>query len=206
MTFVYDIYVNFQPVYYDFYEWSKKDKITHIKKIPIFTIKEDTFKKVLAHENIIDETSLELIKEKADIFKKKKKVSAVLLTNNKDIVAILLNNKGKIIKKSSLLLEEENAILRNIHKIDFLPLSLTETCKNKIILSTRNEQEIEQYLLTNFSHMEGQEISYLYFECFGKVKEDKKMMEKELISEIINGNEKISSISYDFLKLIGTNS
>lgn len=62
MTFVYDIYVNFQTVCYDFYEWNKKDKITHIKKIPIFEIKEDVFKNILVNENKIDDESLEVIK------------------------------------------------------------------------------------------------------------------------------------------------
>lgn len=206
MTFVYDIYVNFQNICYDFYEWNKKDKITHIKKIPIFAVEEDTFQNILAHDNKIDDKTLELLKDKADIFKKKKKISATLLTNNKDIIAILLNTNGRIIKKSCLLLEEENSILRNIHKIDFLPLTLTEISKNKKVVATREEQEREKFLLNNLSHMQEQEMKYLYFECFGKIKTDKTLMEKEILSEIKRGNEKISSISYHFLKLIGINS
>ncbi len=206
MTFVYDIYVNFQTVCYDFYEWNKKDKITHIKKIPIFEIKEDVFKNILVNENKIDDESLEVIKNKTDIFKKKKKISAALLTNRKDIVAILVSNNGKIIKKSCLLLDEESAILRNIHKIDFLDLSLAELEKKGIVLATRNELEREKYLLENFSHMKEQELVYLYFECFGEVQKDKKIIEHDLKKAITNGNEKISSISYNFLKLIGTNS
>lgn len=206
MTFVYDIYVNFQSVCYDFYEWNKKDKITHIKKIPIFEVKEDTFEKVIANENRIDDTTLELILNKTEVFKKKKKITAMLLTNGKDIIAILLNNNGRISKKSFLLLEEENSILRNIHKIDFLPLSLIELEKKKIVLATRYEIEREKYLLENFSHMKEQELIYLYFECFGEVQKDKRIIERELKKEILGGNEKISSISYNFLKLIGTNS
>lgn len=204
MTFVYDIYVNFQTVYYDFYEWNKKDKIIHIKKIPIFEVKNDIFQKMIIHENKIDDTSLELIKNKTEVFKKKRKISAVLFTNNQDIIAVLLNNSGKIIKKSCLLLEEESMILRNVHKIDFLPLTLTELGKNEPILATRNEIERKKFLLENFSQMKEQEIIYLYFECFGEVKKEKEEMEKELKREINSNNEKISTISYNFLKLIGT--
>lgn len=206
MTFVYDIYVNFQDICYDFYEWNKKDKITHIKKIPIFEIEEETFKKILANDNKIDEVSFEFMKNKTEIVKKKKKISATLLTNHKDIIAILLNSNGKIIKKSSLLLEEENAILRSLHKIDFLPITLTEIEKRKVILTTRKEQERETYLLNSFPHIEEQELKYLYFECFGKIKDSTESMEKELMKEISSGNEKISSICDNFLKLIGTNS
>lgn len=206
MTFVYDIYVNFQTVCYDFYEWNKKDKITHIKKIPIFEVNEDIFTKILANENRIDELSFNTIQNKTEVIKKKKKISATLLTNNKDIIAILLNNNGKIIKKSSLLLEEESAILRNLHKIDFLPIHLTEIEKNKLTTTTREEQEREKFVLKNFQYIQEQELSYLYFECFGEIKTNTKLMEKELIKEICKGNEKVSSICDNFLKLIGTNS
>lgn len=204
MTFVYDIYVNFQTVCYDFYEWNKKDKIMHIKKIPIFEVKNDIFQRMIIYENKIDNTSLELIKNKTEVFKKKRKISAALFTNNQDIIAVLLNSSGKIIKKSCLLLEEESMILRNVHKIDFLPLTLTELGKNEPILATRNEIERKKFLLENFSQMKEQEIIYLYFECFGKVKKEKGQMENELKREINSNNEKISTISYNFLKLIGT--
>jgi len=149
MTFVYDIYVNFQNICYDFYEWNKKDKIMHVKKIPIFEITEENFGKIIINDNKIDNQSLELIKNKAEIFKKKKKMSAVLFTNNKDILAVQFQNDGKIIKKSFLLLEEENTILKSIHKIDFLNLELTELEKKKIVLSTRNEIERTKYLLNH---------------------------------------------------------
>ncbi len=206
MTFVYDIYVNFQNICYDFYEWNKKDKIMHVKKIPIFEITEESFGKIIINDNKIDNQSLELIKNKAEIFKKKKKMSAVLFTNNKDILAVQFQNDGKIIKKSFLLLEEENTILKSIHKIDFLNLELTELEKKKIVLSTRNEIERTKYLLNHLSHIEKEELDYLYFECFGKKETNLKLIEKKLKNEIMIGNEKISSITYNFFKLIGTNS
>ena len=56
MTFVYDIYVNFQNICYDFYEWNKKDKIMHVKKIPIFEITEENFGKIIINDNKIDNT------------------------------------------------------------------------------------------------------------------------------------------------------
>lgn len=31
MNYIYDIYLNFNEVAYDFFEWNKNDKITHIK-------------------------------------------------------------------------------------------------------------------------------------------------------------------------------
>lgn len=206
MTFVYDIYVNFQNICYDFYEWNKKDKITHIKKIPIFEISDENFGNIIANDNKIDFNTFEIIKNKAEIFKRKKKLSAVLLTNNKDIIAIQLHNDGRIIKKSFLLLEEENAILKNIHKIDFLNITLIELEKKEITLSTRREMERKKFLLENFSNIKQEELGYLYFECFGKRENDFRTIENTLKKEILIGNETVSSITYNFFKLIGTNS
>lgn len=206
MTYVYDIYVNFQTICYDFYEWNKKDKITHIKKIPIFQIEEDIFKNILIHENKVDLEAFQVIQNKTEIFKKKKKVSAALLTNNKDIMAVLFDADGKIIKKSFLLLEEENSILKSIRKVDTLDLKLIEIQKQEVILATRLEIERKNFLLKNISNMEDSELIYLYFECFGTKENNRKYIENILKKEFINGNESVSEISYNFLKLICTNS
>ena len=44
MNFIYDIVLNFNKDYYDFFEWNKKDNIISIKKIPLFFVKNDIFK------------------------------------------------------------------------------------------------------------------------------------------------------------------
>ena len=70
MSYIYDIILNFQKNYYEFYEWNDEDEITHIKKIPIFktttidfqTIKKDTIK--------FSEKFLETINNKTEKFKK----------------------------------------------------------------------------------------------------------------------------------------
>ena len=38
MKYIYDIELNFNNKYYEFYEWEKKDNITHINKIPYYKI------------------------------------------------------------------------------------------------------------------------------------------------------------------------
>ena len=38
MNYIYDILLNFQNEYYDFFEWNTNDQITHIKKIPIIKV------------------------------------------------------------------------------------------------------------------------------------------------------------------------
>ena len=205
MTFVYDIYVNFQSICYDFFEWNKKDKITRIKKIPIFQIDENIFVQILAYDTQIDLQTLECIKNKTEIFKQKNKITAALFTNNKDIIAVLIDDNGKIIKKSFLLLEEENTILQSIRKVDYQHLELTKLKRQKIDLVTRKEKDRTQFLLKELAKMSSLELCYLFFECFGIRETDEKRAKKMLTLEISNGNEEVCVTSYNFLKLICTN-
>ncbi len=202
MTFVYDVYVNFQPICYDFYEWNKQDKISHVKKIPIFQIEDSIFQSLLIHDCILDQNTFHLIFEKTEVYKQKKKLSAVLFTNNRDILALLLDDDGKVIKKSFLLLEEENTILKSIRKVDFLKIAPIQLSKKVPPLETREEKEKRTFLLKEVKEMEDSQLIYLYFECFGKREENRIHIEKTLIDEIQKGNKEIEDISYNFLKLI----
>jgi len=38
MNYIYDVVLNFQKEYYDFYDWNKNDNIYHMRKIPILKI------------------------------------------------------------------------------------------------------------------------------------------------------------------------
>ena len=38
MEYIYDIVLNFNDCYYEFYEWNSKDKIINVKKIPVYRI------------------------------------------------------------------------------------------------------------------------------------------------------------------------
>lgn len=38
MNYIYDIVVNFQKNYYEFFEWQKEDKIKNITRLPIYKV------------------------------------------------------------------------------------------------------------------------------------------------------------------------
>ena len=52
MDYIYDIVLNFQNDYYDFYEWKQSNKIINVKKIIIF-IQVFFQKKILFHHHIL---------------------------------------------------------------------------------------------------------------------------------------------------------
>lgn len=202
MNYIYDIYVNFQKQYYDFYEWNKKDQITHIKRIPVFKINEYSFKNIIRNETKIDLQFVELLKDKTDIFNTKNKITACLFTDGKDIVAAQLNKDGNVIKKSSLLLDEEYDILRGIDTMPAKNLNIQKVQSFKKSFLTRNEIARNRYILRNISKMDDKKILYLYFECFNKEETNRNKVENKIKQEIIKNNDKVCSISYNFLKLI----
>ena len=71
MSYIYDILLNFNTKYYDFFEWNKNDEITHIKKIPIFKTTSEDFLKIKLNTVKFSENLLNLIENKTEIFKKK---------------------------------------------------------------------------------------------------------------------------------------
>ena len=50
MNFIYDILLNFNNEYYEFYDWNNDDKLTHIRKMPIFKISDDALKNIIYNE------------------------------------------------------------------------------------------------------------------------------------------------------------
>ena len=43
MNYIYDIVINLNQQYYDFFEWNQNDVVYHIRKIPIFKIESQDF-------------------------------------------------------------------------------------------------------------------------------------------------------------------
>ena len=96
MNYAYDILLNFQNKYFEFYEWNKKDIITHIKKIPILKITTKDLNVIKTNKIKLDKEFLKKIENKAETFKKEK-INAILLTDGEDTVALKIN---KPIQKS----------------------------------------------------------------------------------------------------------
>ena len=54
MDYIYDIILNFQNNYYEFYEWKKEDKIINIKKILVYKISNEDYLSLKYNDVIID--------------------------------------------------------------------------------------------------------------------------------------------------------
>lgn len=212
MTYIYDIVLNFNNDFYEFYEWDKNDNLTLIKKIPLIKVESDFLDQVFNLKLKIDDPLILEITDKCEVNNKKKKILkyACLLTDSYRIIGILLNNKGEIIKLSDLLLDEAFETL-NISKrlqIRNIAYNILGTRNNSYFL-TRNEIKIKEYMEFELKRINKEndleKLKYLYFEFFNKTPTDDLNIYKELL-KTINTNLTTNHLKlYKLLKLIHQN-
>lgn len=209
MNYIYDILTNFNEVYYDFYEWEKKDNITHIKKIPIIKIDKESFEQIVTHTFQIDSKLIKKIESKTEIWNSKKNLSdkfLLLITNGIDVIGFQFNEMGICIKRSSLLADEELDIIETAKKLEtqIIDYQLLKKIDNSFV--TRNELKNKSFLINELNKLsisrDINKINYLYFECFNKKESNFKKALNTIINNIDNKN--ILNILNDFFNLIKT--
>ena len=207
MNYIYDVLTNFFENYYDFYEWEKKDKLIHFKKIPIIKINKEDYNIIFTNQIKIDNELLNKIKNKAEIWNNKEKDNYyLLLTNGTDITGIEFNNEGISNKRSSLIVDEELDILNTIRKTDnkIIKYKIINTLETKLM--TRKEIQDKEYIMNHLNNLslskDIDKINYLYYECFNKTEKNINKALKNIIKNI--NNKEILKTLYNFFTLTKT--
>ena len=202
MNYIYDIFLNLQPIPYDFYDWNKDDKIIHVKKIPAFKISNYDFKNIKNNIISVDKSFLKAINNKTFLFKNNqtsKINTSALFSNGKDIIAIKFN-KNKINQlKSTLTIDDYQDIINIINKQKEIKINYKIVKKIKpAIFKTRLEIENEKYIYNElkkiYNHNNYKKLSYICLECFGKSEEDINKAVKKIKKEIIKKNDNFNKI------------
>lgn len=205
MNYIYDIHLNFNKMYFDFYEWSDKDEILHIKKIPIIRTSTNIFKSIVSNKIKLDTESFKCIKNKTELINKDIKITGLILTDNKNICALKFDNYGNKIMMSSFNLDDEYNILHNSNKLKEETLNFKIIRKINYIFETRKEVVQKNYLLKTISTLPFDTLKYIYYECFDKEENDNQIMQKNIIKQIKQNNFTINNKIYNILKPISTN-
>ena len=175
MINIYDLFLNFQINYYEFYEWNNTDNLMHIKKINLMKISSDDYNNILNKEISFNDDFLFSIFNKCEYIENRKVLTipyAILFTDSYRVVGVVIDINGHIIKYSSLDLEDEEDVLDVSEKlacckIKYKILGEKCFCYDK----TRDEIEIINYirndLKDSFRLKKYDKIKYLYYEYFG---------------------------------------
>lgn len=205
MNYIYNIHLNFNKMYFDFYEWNDNDEIIHIKKIPIIRTNTNTFKTIISHKIKLEQKYLENIEKKTEISNKDYKLNCLIITDTKNVVALKFDNCGTKIMMSSFNLEDEYNILHNSNKLKETDIYFKTIKKSNYIFETRQEIDQKEYLLKNISILPFDTLKYIYYECFNKEENDHKIMKKNIINLIHQNNFILNNKIYNILKPISTN-
>ena len=209
MNYIYDILLNFQDEYYDFFEWNPNDKITHIKKAPIIKISNEDLTTIREYEIKFSDEFLKQIYNKTQIFKKYD-INIVnyicIFCSDKETIGVKMNKNGIVTGKSSLLLDENDEILEvsenmEITRINVWPHHKIKTPKfhtRKEIVESKETIKKLQHL---FKNGEENKLNYLFFECFGKKETDINKAFNKIKNEVYKYNDNYNKIN-DFLKII----
>lgn len=204
MNFIYDIVLNFNRDYYDFFEWNKKDNIINIKKIPLFMVSNDTYK-TMKYDNVtVGKSFVDCIKDKTYTYNRQKIGPSCLVSNGKEAMGLLFNDKGDLIKRSSLLLDEEEEVLDEIYSDEIFDLEIVKVSKNKREENSSNrvEKEKKDFLIKYISKEKCDvNLKYLYYDYFEKDEDDSSLIKNTLINEIKNNWNKKFDKFYETVKI-----
>ena len=215
MRFIYDIVVNYENNFFEFYEWEKEDNIINIKKMPLFLVNNETYK-IIKYESVtINSTFVDKIRDKTFAYNKIKIGPSCLITNGMEVIGILCNDKGEVIKDNPM--HEDNIFMceymtgvKTIAKvayeaadIDIYDIDIIKRKKINKNNINRREAERREFLINYInSENNNSNLKYLYYDYFEKENEDISLIKKELINEIKhNWNKKLNSF-YETAKII----
>lgn len=210
MKDIYDVLLNFKKIAYEFYEWDNNDDIIHVKKIPIIKVDENTLNEFINYDLCIENSFLNEIKNKTEIFTKngiKKIEYACILFDDYIALGIKLDQNGLVIGRSKLLFEETDDLILSGINLEKTNIKYNTICKIEYNnLLTRKEygiiNKISGYLRKIYENKKYDELKYIYLECFNKDEDEIEKIYKKLINSIENANYTIINKLSNLLKAL----
>ena len=202
MNFIYDIVLNFNKEYYNFFEWNKKDNIINVKKIPLFMVSNSIFNNMKYDIVKVSSDFINMIKDKTYIYSKKDSIISCLISNGKEVIGIMFDTEGNVIKRSSLLLDEEEEVLDEVYDENVFNIDIVSVKKRKISNINRMQKDKSNYLLKYIKKENNTlNLKYLYYDYFEEEEEDIVKIKDRLNYEITNNYNKKLSKLYDTVQI-----
>lgn len=196
MDYIYDIVLNFQNNYYDFFEWKSTDKVINVKKILVYKVNNQDYLNLKYNMVILDKKILP------------KQTKMFLVTNGVEVMGLLLDNKGKIIKRSSLLFDEADEILEEKENIKNLEIKYQKNILKTHSIISRVANEKTKYLEKYFANIDIKKdeylLKYIYYDIYNQeesnIKKVHKSLKELIITDINKLYESIKKVSIELKK------
>ena len=206
MTYIYDIFLNYNDLVYEVFEWDKEDKISHIRKIPLIIINSLDLYNLINKKVIINSVFLTKIYRKTEIFNKNNICCldySFLATDKNEVIAFKIDKNGLIKQYSKLLVEEEIDVLDYSESLSYQIIEYKIIASKELdYFKTRNENKIKKFIYEEIKKIENDsdKLKFLYLECFGKIKN--KNLLNIIYQQLEKNWENVYIKIYDFLKIM----
>ena len=203
MKYIYDIILNFNEKFYDFYEWQEKDNIEYIKRIPIFKVTNSVIADLKNSNVVLSSEFLKTINNKSEIYTNTGIgiiEFACLFCTDDMVLAIEFNEKGVSIFRSDLLIDESMDIIEYSKKMKVSEIDYKVISELSNQLMTRKEINMINFIkkeLFSIKKNSNDKLKYIYYECFNKNENNINKIIFDLEKYINNSPKKI----FDLLML-----
>lgn len=203
MNYIYDIILNFNEKFYDFYEWKSNDNVINVRKIPVLKVDENTYIALRNNKVQVSLETIEVLKKNFSLYNEKIEGNIIcLITNGMSAFGVMFNNNGYLIKRSSMLFDEEEEVIDESENIKEVKIEFIKNEKQEKNNVSRIVKEKQKFINDYISSLDDElTLKYIYYDYFEK-EEDKNNIKEILLSEINNKwNSKLSKL-YDLTKLL----
>ncbi len=185
MNYIYDIVLNFNDDYYDFFEWKKNDGVINIRKIPLFKVSKEDYLNLRDNDIKIKNDFINKLENITLTYSRIRYDYACLVSNGKQAMGLLFNKDGLLIKRSGLLLDEEEEVIEETGKLDIINIEyiINNKIKNDTIL--RVDKEKKEYIKIFIENNDDDKIfKYIYYDYYEQESNDVELIKKTLLMEI----------------------
>ena len=203
MKYIYDIVLNFNKQYFNFFEWNINDNIINIRKIPIFKISDKFYYDIKNYSIKLDMDFVKSIENQTLLYLGNNHQNMCLFSNSKEVLGVMIDKNGNVIKRSSLLFDEEDEALELCEELKTTKIEYTNGSKienNEFIcrLEKSQKEKIIKTINELFNNQNISVLKYLYFDLFEEEKDDITYIKNRLINSLNKNNNNIERLNTIF--------
>lgn len=202
MNYIYDIVLNFNKDYFEFFQWRKGDKLINVKKIPAFRVSSNDLHIFKYNEVIVDRKFIDKIFDLTLFYSKMGYKYMCLVSDTNETIGLMFDKNGKLIKRSSLVFDEEEEVNCETLREEETEIKFISNVYKKIDCVARVDKERREYLYKFINNLDIEKdssiLKYIYYDYFEEEENVDKIKEK-LISELKND---VDNKLYELVKML----
>ena len=203
MSYAYDIVLNFNRVYYEFFEWKEEDEIVNFKKIGLFKVDDDRYLDLKFSDGEVSQGFLKDVEDNCYVNGNNLEELACLVSNGKEVMGLLFTRDGMLIGRSSLIFDEEEEVLDDMINMREYVIDYKIIKKGDNNILARVIEDRKRYVIDFLNENKSIDIyKYIYYDLYEEEKEDIKAIKDSFIDIIKNSWDKEGDKLYQCIKNI----